>query len=125
MKSTAQPWKLVDAVALTANYVGPAYDSSAYFGLSFQYLVSAGATGSLKIQMSNVDRPGTAIASTDWVDIPTVTLEAVNPVALSGAAVSDFWRYPVMQSQKWIRVVYTFTSGTGSLTVWGSGVRIP
>lgn len=125
MKSTLQPFKIVDAQSLAANYVGAAYDAAAYFGLSLQYLISAGATGSLKVQKSNVDKPGTAIASTDWVDIPTVTLTAVNPVALSGSAAQGFWEYSQMYSAKWIRVVYTFTSGTGTLTVWGSGVRLP
>lgn len=123
MKSHTPPFKLVDNVSLAASFVSAPYDVVAYFGVSFQFLVTGSApTGSLKLQMSNVPSPGTAAGSADWVDVPTQTT-AVNPVALT-VPVTGFWLYDQMRPVKWYRVVYTFTSGTGNVTIWGAGVRL-
>ena len=118
MKSFLEPYRLINASAMGADVTSEAFESVAYFGLAFQYKVSSGSspTGSLIIQMSN--------DKVNWVNVPTDTSNAVNPVAIT-ADVDGFWRYLSIVPQKWMRVFYDRTSGTGTLDVWVSGVRLP
>jgi hypothetical protein len=117
MKSNLEPYRLVNAQSMASTITSEVFEAIAYFGLAVQYKVSSGSspTGSLAIQMSN-DRA-------NWVNVPTDTVKAVNPVAIT-ANVDGFWLYQDIIPMKWIRVVYTRTSGSGTLDVWASGVRL-
>lgn len=118
MKAVLEPFKLVDNVSLGASFNSAALEADGYFGLAIQYIVSNAATlnGSLLLQMSN--------DKTNWVTVPTDTVNAVNPVAITADG-SGFWRYLTIIPMKWIRLSYTRTGGTGDVTLLVSGVRLP
>lgn len=117
MKSFLEPFALIDSQSMGASITSDAFESVAYFGLSVHAIVSAGASpsGSLKVQFSN--------DKLSWVDAVSLT-EAVNPQAVSANG-SFIWIWRDMMPTKWLRVVYTRTSGTGTLRALISGVRLP
>lgn len=118
MKAVLEPYKLTDAQSLAASFDSVAFESDAYFGLAIQYVVTNAATlnGAIKLQMSN--------DKANWVDIPTDTVNAVNPVTITADG-TGFWRYLTIIPMKWIRLVYTRTGGSGNITTLVSGVRLP
>ena len=118
MKSNLEPYRLVNAQSMAADITSAAFESIAYFGLAVQYKVSSGSSpsGSLIIQMSN--------DKANWVNVPTDAVKAVNPFTVT-ANVDGFWLYQDIIPYKWVRVFYDRTSGSGTLDVWGSVVRLP
>lgn len=79
------------------------------FGYSIQCVMTDAPVGTLKLQASNDFDPGRPnLAPTNWSDIAN-TSQAVN-----GAGIA-FYNIPDSM-YRWVRLVYTFTSGTGTLT---------
>jgi hypothetical protein len=117
MKNNLEPYRLVNAQSMGATITSDAYECIAFFGLCIQAIVSAGAspTGSFSVQYSN--------DKVNWTAGVSLT-EAVNPQAVTANG-SFFWIWRDMMPMKWIRLVYTRTSGTGTLDVYISGVRLP
>lgn len=118
MKAVLEPFKLVDNVSLGASFQSQAFESDAYFGLAIQYIITNASSlnGSLKLQMSN--------DKLNWTDLPTDAVNAVNPVAVTANG-NGFWRYLTIVPQKWMRLDYTRTAGTGNITLLVAGVRLP
>lgn len=87
------------------------------FGYSIQCVFTGAPVGTLKLQGSN-DAPPDAnpnfinFAPTNWTDISgsSTAVAAAGSVLFNAASV--YYRY--------VRVVYTFTSGTGSLSIVGN-----
>lgn len=85
---------------------------------AIQIVYTGTPTGSFKLQASNDDgqplkgvSPVTLGSSVvNWTDVPS------SSVAVSGAAGSSMWNIQDA-GYRWVRVVYVFTSGTGSLTI--------
>lgn len=95
----------------SGNLISIALDSSYLFATSAQAVATGSPVGVLKLQFSNDH----AFASpnnqtpTNWSDIPNAT------VSISAAGVFAIPRTELCY--QWIRAVYTFTSGTGAITV--------
>lgn len=73
--------------------------------------------GVLKVQASNdqgTDNVGTGV--TNWSDIPASG--SLNPATVSVSGASGNGLFEIREAgYKWIRVVYTRTSGTGSIAI--------
>ena len=79
---------------------------------SIQSVITGSPVGSIKLQVSNdyniPQTPNGAPTPTNWTDVAT-SVTAIN------GATSILWEDP-NTSYAWVRVVYTKTSGTGSLS---------
>lgn len=93
------------ATAMASTINGPAININLYQDFSFFAKWSSTPTGTFKLQSSN-DLGDTV---TDWEDIPG------SSVAVAGAAGQQMWNYTRSQF-RWVRLVYTATSGSGTLS---------
>lgn len=98
--------KAFDAVDMTANRVSSVIDISELVGFAAHEIYTGSPTGTLVVEGSN---DGTNFVT---VDTNSLTGSAGQKLVEKDRA---HWRY--------IRVSYTFSSGTGSLTVYVSGKR--
>lgn len=109
------PCQLANAVSMGASANSSGKELSDSFVCSIQATWTGGsADGALKLQTSCQNVPvGTGTNQSaqvvNWTDYSGTT------TVVAGAG-SFTWRLPAM-GDKWVRVVYTRTSGTGSLTV--------
>lgn len=74
-------------------------------GIGIQALWTGTPTGTLKVQASMDPSDSSA-----WFDIPS------SSVSLAGAAGTHIWSYADV-FYRYVRVVYVFSSGTGTLTL--------
>lgn len=85
-------------------------DGSQLYSISIQGAVTGTAAGTLKLQYSNDFVGNPAIPQPiNFSDVPTAT------VAVAGAGV-----YSIPKTElcyRWLRIVYTATSGAGTITV--------
>lgn len=100
--------KIVSGQSMAANYTSPTIDVNQVYGLSFQAVFTGSPVGSFKLQVSSQDVPSTGDV-TEWSDV------ADSETAISAAGnvfynVTDVFFH-------WVRIVYTFSSGTGSLNI--------
>ena len=95
--------RILTDMSVTIN--GPAMCLEGSLHFSFQIKWTGTPTGTLKLQMSN-DIDATV---TDWEDIPG------SSVAIAGAAGQQVYNYSNAPF-RWVRVVYTATSGSGTLS---------
>lgn len=97
--------QIVTAGDMSATINGAAIDLDQIYGFSVQAIWSGTPTGTLGLQFSNDIAQGGA-APTNWT--------ADSTQALSGSAGSYMWNiWPA--NYRWVRLVYTKTSGTGTL----------
>lgn len=100
---------IVSAGDMSANINSSATLIEWVFGYSIQVVMSGAPVGSLKLQASNDFDAGRPMAApVNWTDI-ALTTQAVN------GAGTAFYNIPDSM-YRWVRLVYTFTSGTGSMT---------
>jgi len=105
---------ILDAVSTAASFNSEAYSLKNIAGFSITLNFSDGnAIGSVKLQVSN---DGENAAPSTWIDLtaPTTSVKSISAVDSSTNPVvwnvtSAFYR--------WVRVVYTRTSGTSTCTV--------
>lgn len=121
-KNVLISFKALDGVSLTADRAGPATNINYLDNISVHFQVGAGATGTFAIQVSNVlnsgGLTGNGPGSTDWVTIPLLdNAGASQSLAVSGSAVQVFAQIHDLAAS-YMRVIYTFTSGTGTATAW-------
>lgn len=93
------------ATAMASTINGPDINVNLYQDFSFYAKWTGTPTGSFKLQGSN----DVGDSVTDWEDIPGSTL------AVAGAAGTQMWNYTRSQF-RWVRIVYTATSGSGTLS---------
>lgn len=89
---------------------GPAIDANQLFAVSVQAVVGTTAEGTIKLQASNdippADNSGQPPAN--WSDIPSAT------IALDGS--SGAFLIPKTElAYRWIRVVFTYADGEGTV----------
>ena len=102
-------------------------DLNQIFMYSIQAIWTGAPVGSLKLQVSNDDVPSAPVGNaTPGTAQANVSSNVVNWTDYTGSttAVSgpgDFMWIVSDGGYKWVRVVYTATSGTGSLTVEYNG----
>lgn len=101
--------------AMTASFNSDPFLISHVALVSLQAIWSGTPTGTLQLQVSNDPTPLTqgGPAATSWTNYSGTS------VSQSGTADSFVWNLncPCI----WVRVVYTFSSGTGQLTVYAHG----
>lgn len=97
--------KILSAQSLTASFETTPVNLSEAIGYSFQAVFSGTPNGAFKLQASNDDNG----SPTNWSDI------ASSSVTVSAAG-SAMWNNDGAHYQ-WVRIVYTFTSGTGSCDI--------
>lgn len=93
--------QLLSAQSLVASVNSSAAEIGSYEGISVQSTYTGTPTGTLKLQCSN--------DGVTFSDVPTAT------VSLAGAAGSTLWNIPDAY-YRFVRISYTATSGTGSVT---------
>ena len=112
MKTVLNPVKVLDAQTLAATVTKDLPELFAYYGLAIQINFSQGnnCVGSLKLQVS--------IDDVNFVDYAPFT--AITSFTSSALFFLDDKMFPFKDA----RLVYTRTSGTGTMDVWVAGVRI-
>lgn len=103
---------------MSANITGPATVIQRLPGLSYDLVWTGTPTGTFTVQVSNTyaqGADGKVIAIGNWKSLPTSAFSGTYPVA-SGSAGSGFLDL-VGTSAYAVRLLYNFTSGTGTLTV--------
>lgn len=100
MRFASKPLSFSPSSALTASLTSDVCDVRTEVVYSVQASWSGTPTGTLKLQLSN--------DATTWTDGPS-------PQTLSGAAGSYLWD-TVQTGVGYVRLAYTFTSGTGTLS---------
>lgn len=103
---------------MTSSFNGPATNINGLPGISFDLVWTGSPTGTFQVQVSNSysqDPEGNVIAAGNWTTLPTSSFSGTYPVP-SGSGSSGFLDV-VGTEAAWVRLAYTATSGTGSLTV--------
>lgn len=109
--------KVINAADASTNQTSAAIDTNQIINMSVQGVFSSATlNGTLKIQASNDPCPGGSFRNqftpTNWVDIPNASASVT-----SGASVC----IPLQNiAYGYIRVVYTASSGTGTVTALAS-----
>jgi hypothetical protein len=102
-----------DAVITTQSAAGNltsiVVDANQLLSISAQAIATGTIAGTLKMQVSNDLVTTPATPPTNWTDVSGVS------VAISGAGTALIPKTDL--TYRWIRFVYTATSGTGNLTV--------
>jgi hypothetical protein len=98
---------------VTANVVSEKIDMTAvaWWSVHSQWNASAGTlVGTVSFEASNIENPSETFASTDWV---TLTTSPATVSVTSGQGSSMVRGGP--DAFRWLRVKFTFTSGSGTL----------
>ncbi|MGE3607997.1 MAG: hypothetical protein AB7I27_00315 [Bacteriovoracaceae bacterium] len=95
------------SVTLSADRTTSAFDAGSSNGFVIFAKWGAGAVGTMKIQSSN-DAVDSAGSVTNWDDIPGST------VTVNGAG-QQTWTWSGAKL-KWVRIYFTYTSGTATVT---------
>jgi hypothetical protein len=107
-------YKVLDAVSLAGDAASGEVDISRTDNASFHILCGAGATGEFFIQGSNKPSSG----ASEWVTIPVVdSTGAAITLAVTGTA-TNFLVNMQGLATTYIRVIYTRTSGTGTVNAY-------
>lgn len=97
----------------TGNVTGSAIDVGQIYQASFQVVTGdVTAAGTVKIQMSNDAPPAgnqAPFAPTNWTDVSSASISVASGVAANPIEIANM-------KYRWIRAVYTRTSG-GSTTI--------
>ena len=94
------------ATSMGSTVTGPAIDNGSYPLASVQAAWTGTPTGTLKLQISNDPLAGS------WTDYTG------SSVSLTGTSDTTAWFFE--NASRWVRVVYTFASGAGTLDVYVS-----
>jgi hypothetical protein len=105
------PFTALNALDASASKTSAAIDASQLIAASVQVIMTGSSpTGTVKVQASN-DAPQAGnlpYAPTNWTDVASLTV--------SVSAATSYLIPKFDCAYRWIRVVYTFTSGTGTVT---------
>lgn len=105
-KNVILPFKYMDAISLGANITGNTIDVTYIDRVCFEVQAGSGATGSFNLEGS--------VSGLVWVPF------SIAAMSLSGSADNKLIDVQVTAISK-LRLTYTKTSGTGTVTVWASG----
>jgi hypothetical protein len=107
-KNTLKPRQFITAGSMGADYVSEAFDISEFDNICIQLIwTGTSPVGDFQVQGTMIDSP----ATDDWVDLLDTAVAAGGAagtalINLSDLALTD------------MRVTYTYSSGTGTLTGW-------
>lgn len=127
-KNNIISFKALDAVSLTADRNGPATNIAWLDNISVHIKFGAGATGEFFIQGSNIsthggqanDGPG----DSDWVTIPFVDETGAAVTLSTSGSAGQYLCNAQGLAFTYLRVIYDFTSGTGTASAWVTGKSI-
>ena len=127
-KNNLISFKALDAVSLTADRASVTTNIALMDNISVHIKCGAGATGEFFVQGSNVsDYNGVhnyGPGPSDWVTIPFVDSSgSAVTFAVSGSA-TDFLANAQGLAFTYLRVIYTYTSGSGTATAYVTGKSI-
>lgn len=109
---------LINAVSMASNITGSPTIINRIPGISYDIAWTGTPTGTFSIQVSNTyaqNADGTVANAGNWNTLPTSSFSGTYPVP-SGSADHGF--LDVVGTEAYaVRLIYTATSGTGSLTV--------
>lgn len=113
--------QILSAASITPSRNSQAIDTSQMIQISAQVVTTAGSspTFSVKLQASNDvcdhgNLPGGSFTPTNWTDISGATVNVTQDGAVIIPKTEICYR--------WVRVVITFTSGTGNVAVTIFGI---
>lgn len=102
-------FKALNAADASTNQTSAALDMREDVYISVHNTSTGTATGTVKLQGSNDQVQSGTGAPVNWVDIPS---KSVSVTAASNTAIDSF-----LCTYMYVRAVYTFSSGTGTITV--------
>lgn len=109
---------LINAVSMAASINGPATIINLIPGISYDIVWTGSPVGTFSVQVSNTysqSASGAVASAGSWSDLPPAAFVGTLP-APAGSAGNGF--IDVVGTEAYaVRLVYTRTSGTGSLTV--------
>ena len=108
MKQTSR--NIFSAVDCSVSQISAPINVQIYPDISAQAVFTGAPNGTLKWQASD-----DLITPTNWTDIPSLTNYTINSIAVSAAGAYLFPELPV--AYQFVRMVWTPTSGTGTMTV--------
>jgi hypothetical protein len=95
--------------AVTASTNSAAIVATNVLYVSVQAVATSTIAGTVKIQFSN-DIVNEQIGPTNWIDIPSATVSLTGTAGAFGIAKID-------SCYKWLRIVFTKSGGTGTVSV--------
>lgn len=106
---------IIDAHAIASNNSAPIVADQMYAASFIASFSVADGAGACKIQASNYPVPSgnfalITIPDASWVDVPLAT-------ATIASGATTLIPMPTQFSYRWLRVVWTRTGGTGTITV--------
>lgn len=101
-------YKILDAQSMGASFVSAQFSVLQFKHYSIQFKHTGSPAGSVKVQISN-DEMGISAEDTIWDDYT----DSVTAIAAAGSIYLNFRQV----AHGKIRVVYTYSSGSGSMTV--------
>jgi hypothetical protein len=113
MKTTIDGYPVITNAAMTGNITSLVTSIKKTDNISYQYNVAGSPVGSISVQVSSdysQDANGTVVNAGVWNTVPVGTAA----VSGAGGGIIELTQMP----ESWIRTVYTFTSGTGTLNVF-------
>lgn len=109
---------LINAVSMATSITGPATNINGMPGISYDIVWTGTPTGTFQVQVSNTyaQTPQGAVTNAgNWSTLPAGSFTGTYPTP-SGSAGNGFLDV-VGTEAAWVRLVYTASGGTGSLTV--------
>lgn len=109
---------IINAVSMATSITGPATNINQLPGISYDLVWTGTPVGTFQVQVSNTyqqDSQGNQLAVGHWETLPTSSFTGTYPVP-AGSSGSGFLDV-VGTEAAWVRLTYTASSGTGTLTV--------
>lgn len=109
---------IINNVSMASNIISPVTNIFLIPGISYDLVWTGSPVGTFQVQVSNSysqDPSGAQLNAGSWNTLPTSSFSGTYPVP---AGSSGFGFLDVVGTEAaWIRLQYTATSGSGSLTV--------
>jgi hypothetical protein len=119
-----QKWKTWQGVVngdMSATFNGPAHDVRGVDNIGAEFVWTGTPTGTLKLQASSdppTDNSSGPPANVTWNDVPaSMATFPSQPAGGPSSCIVPVLNFP----WAWLRVVYTRTSGTGTLQAYFNG----
>lgn len=122
MKNALLPVKLIDAASMGASITSETLHTQFFDNIGLQLDWSGSPVGTIEVQVSlnhTTNPDGTPKAPGTWVTLPSSAFVGTYPVP--GTTASPAFLEIPLSASAYIRVVYTRSSGTGTLTVLATG----
>lgn len=110
MRASRLPIRYLISQSMGASFDGNAFNVNDCRFIGFQFVLTGTHQGTLKLQVSN-DQTDNSSEVSNWTDYDTSNFST----SVVDADTGILWDI-VDLNYKWLRVVYTYTSGSGSVS---------